>query len=376
MHLTNNSSRYDIVDLLRGMAILLVVIRHAQLRIPFDESSLLINLPDQIYSAIFISGNEGVRMFFVISGFLITMNSLTRYNNLKQINAKEFYAYRFARIAPCLIGLIAILSALHFLGVKGFVINEKFSYVEVVFSAITFHLNWLEGMKGYLPGSWDVLWSLSVEEIFYLGFPIICLACRSKTSLYIILIALVFIGPFNRLFLEGNKIWQSKAYLSCMDSIAIGCLCALLSHKKALSKSAIAALSIIGALIVVFVLMVKRGSSFDLLKELYLFKTLLSVGVGLLLISSVRQQLAPIIKKLVSPLLIYGRLSYEIYLTHFFIVYYGVWLFKTYQVSIDYSLLYLLGIIFVSGLLAYIVEHYFSRPMNFWIRSRLKTSGS
>lgn len=366
----NQAYRYDVIDQLRGLAILLVVIRHVQLRIPFEKIDLLINLPDQVLSAIFMSGNEGVRIFFVISGFLITMNSLNRYSDLRYIDVKKFYLFRFARIAPCLIGLLVILTALHFLGVKGYVISSKFSYSETLFSALTFHLNWLEGQKGYLPAAWDVLWSLSVEEVFYLAFPVVCLISRSKEVLYIFLVALILIGPLNRFFLEGNKIWQSKAYLSCMDSIAMGCLFALISHKKTLSKLSTSCFSIIGLLIIVFVLMVKRDPYFDVIGELYIFKTILSVGVGLLLVSSVRQQLQPMLQKVLSPLALYGRLSYEVYLTHVFVVFSGVRLYKKYEVSLNDSWIWLISIIFLSGFLAYLVEKFFSEPMNLWIRKK------
>lgn len=363
-------SRYDVIDLLRGIAILLVVIRHIQLRIPFEKTDFLMNFPDQVLSAIFMSGNEGVRIFFVISGFLITMNSLNRYSDLKYIDAKKFYLFRFARIAPCLIALLAVLTALHFLGVKDYVINSKFSYSETLFSALTFHLNWLEGQKGYLPGSWDVLWSLSVEEVFYFAFPLVCLASRRKDILYIVLVALILIGPFYRFSLEGDKIWQSKAYLSCMDSIAMGCLFALMSHNRTLSKSATKCFSILGVLMVVFVLMVKRDSSFGVLGELYIFKTILSIGVGLLLVASVRQQLQPLLRKFLSPLALYGRLSYEVYLTHVFVVFSGIRLYKKYEVSLNDSFVWLVGIILISGLLGYAVERFFSAPMNLWIRKR------
>lgn len=363
-------SRYEIIDLLRGLAILLVVIRHVQLRIPFDKADALMHLPDQILSAIFMSGNEGVRIFFVVSGFLITMNALKRYSDLNRIDTKKFYVTRFARIAPCLLGLLAILTALHFLGVKGYVINSKFSYLEALFSALTFHLNWLEGQKGYLPASWDVLWSLSVEEIFYLGFPIVCLACRKKSTLYIILAVLIVLGPLNRFALEGNKIWQTKAYLSCMDSIAIGCLLALISEKRMLSKLTIRCFSTIGLLLVVFVLMVKRDPSFSALGDLYIFKTILSFGVGLLLISAVRQQLKPLLQRLLSPLALYGRLSYEIYLTHVFVVFSGIRLYRKHEVSLNDSFIWLVGIIVLSGLLGYLVERFFSKPTNLLIRKK------
>ena len=366
----NHVSRYEIIDLLRCFAILLVVIRHVQLRIPFDETDLMMSLSDQIVSAIFVSGTEGVRIFFVVSGFIITMTSLNRYSDLRNINIKQFYLFRFARIAPCLIALLVILTALHFLGVKNYVINAKFSYIEALFSALTFHLNWLEGMKGYLPAAWDVLWSLSVEEVFYLAFPIVCLVSRKKSVLYIALVALIIIGPLNRFYLEDNKIWQTKAYLSCMDSIAIGCLFALISHNKSLSKNVIESFSVIGLFIVVFILMVKRDPAFDSFKELYLFKTLLSFGVGLLLLSGVRQRLKPLIRTLLSPLILYGRYSYEIYLTHVFIVFSGIKLYKKYDIDINDSFIWLIGIIILSGLLGYLVSRFFSEPMNSLIRKK------
>jgi len=329
-----------------------------------------VNVPEQILSAIFLSGNEGVLIFFVISGFLITMNSLKRFSDLKNMDATKFYIFRFARIAPCLLGLLVILTALHYLGIKGYVISSKFSYSETLFSALTFHVNWLEGQKGYLPASWDILWSLSVEEVFYFAFPLICLISRRKSTLYIVLLVLILIGPLNRFALEGNKIWQSKAYLSCMDSIAVGCLFALLSHKRTLSELATNLFSIIGILMVVFILLVKRDPDFSALGELYLFKTILSLGVGLLLISSVRQQLKPVFQKLLSPLALYGRLSYEIYLTHIFVVFSGVKLYKNYDVGLNDSFAWLVGIIFMCGFLGYLIERFFSKPMNLWIRKK------
>ena len=367
-------SRYDIIDLLRAVAILLVVIRHTQLRIPFNKTEFLSNLPEQIFSAIFVSGTEGVRIFFVVSGFIITMTTLRRYSDLRYINAKQFYLFRFARIVPCLIALLIILTALHFSGVKGYVISSKFSYFEALFSALTFHLNWLEGMNGYLPASWDVLWSLSVEEVFYLVFPIVCLASRRKSVLYFALIALIIIGPLNRFYLDGNRIWQTKAYLSCMDSIAIGCLFALISHNKSLSKHLTTVSSVVGISVIIVILLIKRDPSFDIFKHVYLFKTLLSLGVGLVLISAVRQQLQPLLGRLLTPVIIYGRCSYEIYLTHMFVVLSAVSLYKKYNIDINNSFIWLIGIILFSGLLGYVVSRFFSEPMNVIIRKKANSA--
>jgi peptidoglycan/LPS O-acetylase OafA/YrhL len=50
-------------------------------------------------------------------------------------------------------------------------------------AAVTLHINLLEGRLGYLPGPWDILWSLSVEEMFYLFSPIVCILLAGRKLL-------------------------------------------------------------------------------------------------------------------------------------------------------------------------------------------------
>ena len=121
------------------------------------------------------NGDNGVTVFFAVSGFLITLTSLRRFGSLGAMRPLMFYRIRFARIAPLLLVLLAVLSLLHLGHVEGFRIPAKTTTLpRALFAALTFHLNWLEAVHGYLPANWDVLWSLSVEEMFYLFFPLIC----------------------------------------------------------------------------------------------------------------------------------------------------------------------------------------------------------
>ena len=104
------------IDVLRGLAVLAVVLHHVHLRFllnPFDVAALL---PKPIARVVFWSGYYGVITFFVISGFLITNLSLRRWQALPRIEARAFYVMRFARIFPCLLALIAVLSILHLAG--------------------------------------------------------------------------------------------------------------------------------------------------------------------------------------------------------------------------------------------------------------------
>ena len=79
--------------------------------------------------------------------------------------------------------LVAVLSALHGFGVPDFTIDgEGQTLGRAVLAALFLHINLYEAQTGYLPGSWDVLWSLSIEEVFYLGFPLVCVTLRQDSS--------------------------------------------------------------------------------------------------------------------------------------------------------------------------------------------------
>ncbi len=167
-----SEQRVQGIDLLRGLCILAVVVHHINLRVRLDKTSLGALLGSAINRVLFWSGYNGVIVFFVISGFLITTWSIKRWGHLGQISRRQFYLMRFARIVPCLLALLVILSLFDRLGVPHFVIDtHRSSLPRALLAALTFHVNWLEARTGYLPASWDVLWSLSIEEVFYIFFP-------------------------------------------------------------------------------------------------------------------------------------------------------------------------------------------------------------
>jgi peptidoglycan/LPS O-acetylase OafA/YrhL len=166
--------RIDGIDLLRGLAIFFVLMNHVNMRLVLAKVPYREGLPQQIVTPLFWNGQLGVQMFFAVSGFLITSITIKRWGSLSDVSLRGFYLMRFARIAPLLFLLLAVLSVLHFSGFEDFVVSAKTGGLgRALFAALTFHINVLEARRGYLPGNWDVLWSLSVEEVFYLGFPVI-----------------------------------------------------------------------------------------------------------------------------------------------------------------------------------------------------------
>lgn len=238
------------IDLLRGLSILFVILNHLGLRIPLKKTVLADVLPTWFLSRLNYNGYEAVFVFFVISGFLIAGNALQRWGGLERIDLRAFYARRFARIVPCLLVLIVVLSALHLLAVPDYIISRPGqSLTGAIWSVLGLHLNWYEGHLGYLPGNWDVLWSLSIEEVFYIGFPLACLLTRRRVVLVPLLVLLALSMPWTHAALSDNEIWQEKAYLPGMSAIAIGVLGALLAARsRTLSPRAISLLGWLGAL--------------------------------------------------------------------------------------------------------------------------------
>src|ERR1700722_10978435 len=224
--------RLDGVDVLRGVSILAVVLLHIWIRFRFYGVNLGKNWPPLLSHFVWRNGGNGVTIFFAVSGFLITLTSLRRFGSLRAMRPATFYRIRFARIMPLLVLLLAVLSALHLLHVNGYEINEKhFTLPRALLAALTFHLNWLETARNaYLPACWTVLWSLSIEEMFYLFFPLACVALlRWKHGAWLwmaVALAFVAMGPFARVVWSATDLAKENSYLAGMASIALGCVTA------------------------------------------------------------------------------------------------------------------------------------------------------
>jgi peptidoglycan/LPS O-acetylase OafA/YrhL len=367
--------RNPYIDALRGLSILLVVVLHVQIRVPLQETFLFREMPQVVWASLCRNGHNGVRIFFVISGFSITLTSLARWGSLDRIDVRHFYQLRFARIGPLLLALLAVLGVLHLLEVPGYAIDPaKASLGRASFSAVALHLNWLEAQVGYLPASWDVLWSLNVEEAFYLFFPLACLALRraaGRGAVLVLLVLLIVVGPVFRA-LEPNPIWNSKAYWASFDAITVGCLAAVLTHHRMIERHGLLRLGVIGAISSVAVLSLERQPFFMPLNRYGLTETILSFGVAALLVAASRAEASQRAARWLRPLTACGRLSYEIYLTHAFVVLAAVSEFKRRNFPNDAAPVMLALVLAASWALGALVERYFSSPSNLRLRAALR----
>ncbi len=355
------------IDLLRGLSILLVVLHHVGLRIPLKGGILAGILPRWLLNAMIYNGYEAVFIFFVISGFLITTNSVQRWGSLAKLDARQFYCRRAARILPCLILLVVILSLLHVAGAKDFrIVHAGQSLPRTIVSALGLHLNWYEGQTGWLPGNWDVLWSLSIEEVFYLAFPMVCLRLRRERVLVPLLALLALSLPASRAALSGNAIWQEKAYLPGMAAIATGVLAAwLVAGRRLDSAWASRLLGGVGVLGLLSVLCFK-GALWRLLGNGTLL--VLTLSTALLVVAFHAGGLA--FGRGTGWLGSFGRLSYEIYLSHMFVVWPVVHGFRAMGARPWFGILWYVPAVVLSWGLGWVVARYVSVPAECYFRKR------
>jgi peptidoglycan/LPS O-acetylase OafA/YrhL len=373
------ASRVGGIDVLRGLCILAVVIHHINLRFRFDRSAGGQALGPAVNHVLFWSGYYGVRVFFVISGFLITTWSLKRWGGLRELNRRQFYSMRFARIVPCLAALLVLLAALHLMHVPQFTINpQKTSLGRALLAAVGFHVNWLEAKAGYLPASWDVLWSLSVEEVFYLGFPLLCTFLRRQWLLIAAFAAFIVAGPFARVLL--NDLWSEYGYAASMDGIAFGCLAALVCARVRLRPLAARLMFWSGVVLMLLIEVFRPLAAKMGFYKLGLDVTVLEIGTALLLI--VLQQkasaedgdaggLSRLSRIFSAPLERFGRISYEVYLTHMLVVWPLVYAYRASGQSANWQPLWFLAITIACGALGYAVARWYSEPVNARLRARL-----
>lgn len=377
--MTNRTTRIhrrnDGIDTLRGWSILSVLFLHCWVHLP--KAQELLQGVGKATTVIFRSGYYGVHLFFVISGFLITTISLQRWGRLDKISLPQFYRMRAARILPCLLGLLAVLSVMHLLSLPGYTLPRT-SLIQTIGAALTFTLNFLEAETGYFPACWDVLWSLSVEEMFYLFFPLLGrIACRQRNFIAILLL-FVALGPFARTVFSDNELWKDHSYLSCMDGIALGCLAALVAQHIRLDKQKFRLMLALGIGLCTFIGFFRKQAFALGLAEAGLNETVLALGSGLLLIASqewyVKERHQG--SKVFAPIRWFGRHSYEIYLTHGFVVLSIAKILPSEEQTLMRVLTGTTIIAILSGIVGQFVAVYFSEPLNRRFRSSVPEHNS
>jgi peptidoglycan/LPS O-acetylase OafA/YrhL len=272
-----------------------------------------------------IPGGFGVTIFFAISGYLITTLLLVEFERTGAINLKLFYTRRFIRLYPELISLMV------FCAIAGPSLGLRATPAEWLAGPF-YYMNYYYVFGAHYTESesypWRQLWSLAIEEHFYIFFPgaLLFLARTrpARVNLIYALILVPFLWRFVTYFSFGAP-WQYNyvATDTRIDSIAWGCLLAILLRTEDGEQRSVETLWFIRRWMVPVGLALILGSLLYR-SEAFRWTWRFSVqGIGIfLLIANIlfdrRWHIVVFFLEL-RPVRYFGRISYGLYLYHMLI---------------------------------------------------------
>ena len=301
------------LDGLRGIAILLVIALHT---LHLQQSRLAWSW----VNAVLKSGWIGVDLFFVLSGFLITSILIATRDHPQR--ARNFYMRRALRILPAYYVYLALTML-----VLVFVVNQPVltdQALDWLPSLLFFAQNLTTAISVDTPPvrEFNHLWSLAIEEQFYLLWPWLVwrLDLRALPRVCLIVIASAW-GC--KMLLAATDVWEHGIYVlpfTRMDGLAAG---AYLAAHRALGGGALPAwmrpLPWFGLLILLTVFFLQRGL-LNHTAHITVLNTCATVLLfaGLLHRTLVAQEDSLLRRILANPvLLFFGRYSYGLYLIHY-----------------------------------------------------------
>jgi peptidoglycan/LPS O-acetylase OafA/YrhL len=231
-----NRTRLPSLDGIRAVCIALVIGAHAEKTVGFPDAW-------RNAASYLVNGALGVTIFFVLSGFLITFLLVREELARGGISLRAFYARRALRILPVYAAYVTALVAIS-------------QMTAVDFSACEWTTT-LTFTKNFACGQWvdGHLWSLSVEEQFYLFWPM-AVACLTRRRRMWIAAACVLVAPVARVIFFANAWYDLEMYslMTNVDALMIGAvvgaalatgavpLDAILRYRPALVRAAAASL--------------------------------------------------------------------------------------------------------------------------------------
>lgn len=272
-----------------------------------------------------VPGGLGVTIFFVLSGFLITTLMRSEYSSTGTVRFRAFYLRRFLRLMPPLLIVIGVTAALSEYGtVKGHFTADGLCAVLLYLGNYFVIAHDFAG----IPAGIGVVWSLAVEEHFYLFYPPLALLLlksgRTNRSAVLLgaLCAAVLTWRYWLALHGGSEAHLTMSTDTRVDAILIGCLMGLWRNPwldpVAVHNQRRDRLLAIACVLVLVGSLAWRGEVFRLSARY----TIQSLAIAPLIYLAVAHSAEAPYRWLNSkPMLYLGTVSYSIYLTHQVIMY-------------------------------------------------------
>lgn len=299
---------FDSIDILRFLLVTIVISAHTNFWAPCDIASV------------------AVKCFFVLSGFLITERLIAQKPLIHDINSlslqyKNFALKRILRIFP--------IYYLSLIAVKIF-FADSFSWTTLFTWNFTYLSNFQILDFNAWPGMYSHLWTLAIEEQFYVFWPILIFLTPIRFLIYLF-IFIVSIGVFTRalfdyLHFDGYALWSHVFSLSVVDLFGIGAIFSVFYTgllKIDSKRIAIISFTLFVTLVIIYFY------SFSLVSHPNYFFLPLVVGLlsatSILLLMIFNQTFS---SPFWSPFKYFGKISYGIYLYHNFIFAFVIKIFQ------------------------------------------------
>lgn len=286
------------LDGLRGIAVLLVLFIHAQF-------------------APFPGGFLGVDLFFVLSGYLITTGLLHEYAKTQQINLRAFYMRRVLRLLPALLVtlVLAVLMELH----RGNLSSDEIT--RNVLLALFYVANWARALADVSLSKLDHTWSLSIEEQFYLLWPLAlgwllkrCAPARILQGLAFLIVCLMFYRAW--LYWPNHFARTYYGFDTRADAMLSGCWLAGWLFWQRDQRSPLWRCAV-PVWLIIFAGLIGGTRYGQAVYPLGLY-TLVAAGTALLLAEIILYPIGWLARALsIEPLRYVGKISYGLYLYHF-----------------------------------------------------------
>jgi peptidoglycan/LPS O-acetylase OafA/YrhL len=301
--------RWPALDGVRGLAILLVMVEHTHL-------------------APFHGGGYGVDVFFVLSGFLISGLLLAEFQRSGTLDIRRFYYRRALRLLPALVVLVAATAAL----ALAFHQSQIGKATLAMAPKTLFYVANIGRTDVGNPSLLAHTWSLSIEEQFYLVWPLALLLLLrtrlSRTALVYVAVALVTLAATIRTatYLVGPDSathfgrWTFRTDTK-LDALLLGCTIALLltselTGSRRLARLPVGAVALVSFLALLAMVPLVNPTRLEYMAELSVVRL---ASAGLILAFVLERRSPSLLERAFSMrwLRFIGVLSYSLYLWHF-----------------------------------------------------------
>lgn len=296
------TKKYEYIDSLRGIAILLVILVHVQFIEGIGPSMGYFHEKVKLFIE---NGHLGVNLFFVVSAYTLMLSHQRR--QFEDHANRNFFIRRFFRIAPMYYLAIIYFSFAYYAGLDFSNLNwENVPKKELLTNIFFINGFFPEYIHRYVPGGW----SITVEFTFYAVFPFLFSRIKNINTAFLFTLTTLLISTVFCLILQGTSADHNNFlglnFITQLPVFSLGMLAFfIVSNKYKLEEIKLSSLAYMAVTMLIYCYVV---INYDFLYSIVFF---------LLLVILTKKAYPLFSNKILAKI---GKVSFSLYLMHFIIM--------------------------------------------------------